>query len=89
LKITTLFRGGELSRTLVEEAARRGADCIFVGTHGREEDAKQTGTRSLITSLVASSNCTVEVARSPLVVSAAAFVPIARAAVQAAVGATR
>jgi nucleotide-binding universal stress UspA family protein len=89
LKITTLFREGELCRTLVEEAARRGADCIFVGTHGREEDAEHLGTRSLITSLVASSNCTVEVARSPLVVSAGAFVPIARVAVQVAVGASQ
>jgi nucleotide-binding universal stress UspA family protein len=89
LKITTLVTEGELCRTLVEEAARRGADCIFVGTHGREEDAKQTGSRSLITSLVAGSNCTVEVARSSLVVSAGAFVPIARASVQATVGASQ
>jgi nucleotide-binding universal stress UspA family protein len=89
LKITTLLREGELCRTLVEEAARRGADCIFVGTHGSEEDAKSTVTRSLITSLVASSNCTVEVARSPSVVSASAFVPIARSAVQATVGASQ
>jgi nucleotide-binding universal stress UspA family protein len=89
LKITTLVIEGEMCRTLVEEAARRGADCIFVGAHRREEDAKPTATRSLITSLVASSNCTVEVARSPMVVSAGAFVPIARAAVQATVGASQ
>jgi len=87
LKVSNLVRAGDLCRVLVEEAGRRGADCIFVGTDGREEDARLSRPPSLITSLVASSPCSVEVARYPMAVSAGAFVPIARAAIQATVGA--
>jgi nucleotide-binding universal stress UspA family protein len=89
LKVSNLVRAGDLCRALVEEAGRRGVDCIFVGTDGREEDAKLSRPPSLITSLVSSSPCSVEVARSPLTVPVGAFAPIARPSVQSTVGAAR
>lgn len=89
LKISTLVRDGDLCSLLIEEAGRLGADCIFVGMHGRSGDARGSGPNNFITSLVANSNCTVEVARSFMMVSTGAFVPSARAAVRATVGATR
>jgi hypothetical protein len=84
LKISTLVRDGDLCRSLIEEAGRLGADCIFVGTDGRKEDSRQSGPDDFIASLVASSFCSVEVARSSMSVSAGAYMSIARAPVQAA-----
>ena len=87
LRISTVVLEGDLGRSLAEEAGRWGADCIFVGTHGHDGEAGQRIPVGLITSLVASSPCSVEVARSSMRATAGAFVPIAHAPVQAAAGA--
>jgi nucleotide-binding universal stress UspA family protein len=84
LKVSTVAREGELRCALVEEAVRWRADCIFVGTHGRDSEADQHSPGGLITALVAGSPCSVEVARSSMRATAGAFVPIARAPVRAA-----
>lgn len=87
LKVSTVGPADDLRRVLVEEAGRWGADCIFVGTHGRDGEAEQRIPADLINALVASSPCSVEVVRTPMRATAGACVPIIRAPVQAAAGA--
>ena len=56
-----------------------GADCIFVGANAREAGDDLNAPDCLITSLVAGSPCSVEVARSPMGAAAGAFLSLARA----------
>ena len=84
LKVSTVSQEGDLRRALVEEAGRWGADCIFVGAHGRDSEAHQRIPDDLVAALVASSPCSVEVARSSMRTKAGAHLTIIRAPVQAA-----
>lgn len=79
LKVSTVAREGELRCALVEEAVRWRADCIFVGTHGRDGKADQHSPGGLINALIAGAPCSVEVARSTMRATAGAFVPVAHA----------
>lgn len=84
LKVSTVSQEGELRRAVVEEAARWGADCIFVGAHGRDGEADQPIPDDLVAALVASSPCSVEVARASMRTKDDAHLTIIRAPVQAA-----
>jgi len=78
LGVSTVALAGDLRHTLVEEAGRWGADCIFVGARAREVEANPRAPCCLITSLVANSPCTIEVARAPMRVTAGASLSTAR-----------
>jgi nucleotide-binding universal stress UspA family protein len=77
LKVSTVTPEVDLRRALIEEARRWDADCVFVGAPGRVVAADPRGPGCLITSLVANSPCTIEVARAPMQATAGAFLPAA------------
>ena len=79
LTVSTALREGDERRALIEEASSWGADCIFVGANAREARDDLNAHDCLITSLVAGSPCSVEVARSPTRAAAGAFLSLAPA----------
>ena len=79
LRVSTAVLGGDLRDALIDEAGRWGADCIYFGTHAGGVEPRQHGPGSLVSELVASSPCSVEVVRSPVRTTAGAAVMNARA----------
>jgi nucleotide-binding universal stress UspA family protein len=80
LKVSTGIKKSQMHRALIEEAREWDADCIFVGTRGRDSKIDQCGLDSHAAFVVTNSPCSVEVARSATWVTDRAFIPTIRAA---------
>ncbi len=63
LNVSVEIKEGDPQRTLIGEAQRWEADCIFVGSHGLDQAGERTGMGSVATGLVTNALCSVEVVR--------------------------
>jgi nucleotide-binding universal stress UspA family protein len=63
LSVSTYVKAGDPKRVLIEEAERWGADCLFVGAHGRTS-WQRLWVGSVSTAVAARAHCSVEIVRS-------------------------